>query len=325
MLTKAVIFAAGEGKRMHPITEQIPKPLVPLWGRPMLHYALCNIHHHNLHSGKPRITDVYINLRYKAAILQEYLAELAMMNFNFTIHHTIEDENIETGGGLKNIAKEFCLSEEFILTINSDAVFLYNINFHNPISQLTDFFAEITGLAETKSESKTKSESEAENTAPADAHAHASADAHVTKNIATKISNILLVKYFKDVECDLLTEGDFFLNNSQLQKTALHNRNNDADSGNAYDSKDGGNGKDGGDVACDKPDYLYTGIGIVNLREVLCYNQDSFSLSKIFTQSEQQGKLYGTIAKARFLHIGTETGLKLANQSGQYQEKQEKL
>ena len=194
MLTRAVIFAAGEGKRMQPLTEKIPKPLVPLWGRPMLHYALCNIHHHNLHSGKPKITDVYINLRYKAAILQEYLAGLAMMNFNFTIHHTIEYENIETGGGLKNIAKEFCLSEEFILTINSDAVFLYDINFHNPISQLTNFFAEITRLAETKAES------EAENTASSNinAHAHAPAKADATKNIATKISNILLVKYFKD-------------------------------------------------------------------------------------------------------------------------------
>ena len=37
---KAMVLAAGQGTRLHPITDSRPKALVPLAGRPMIEYAL---------------------------------------------------------------------------------------------------------------------------------------------------------------------------------------------------------------------------------------------------------------------------------------------
>ena len=59
---KALILGAGYGKRLRPITNKIPKPLVPIAGVPLIRiilYQLC----------KTPVEEIFINTHYKSNIL----------------------------------------------------------------------------------------------------------------------------------------------------------------------------------------------------------------------------------------------------------------
>ena len=55
---RALLLAAGSGSRLRPLTDEWPKPLMPIWGRPLLEHwleslrsvgvrdVLVNVHHH---------------------------------------------------------------------------------------------------------------------------------------------------------------------------------------------------------------------------------------------------------------------------------------
>lgn len=94
---KALLLAAGLGERLRPITDTIPKCLVPINGRPLLHYWLELL----AHAG---VTDFYINLHYHAGAVRDFVAgsrHAAKVTF-------IEEEKLlGTGGTLKKNAGLF--------------------------------------------------------------------------------------------------------------------------------------------------------------------------------------------------------------------------
>src|SRR4051794_13187528 len=55
--TKAMVLAAGFGLRMRPLTEHMPKPLVPVAGRPLLDHALDKL-------SEAGVTDAVVNVHY---------------------------------------------------------------------------------------------------------------------------------------------------------------------------------------------------------------------------------------------------------------------
>lgn len=115
---KAMIFAAGLGTRLKPLTDQIPKALVPVGGRPLLEHLL-------LKMKRAGITDVTINVHHFAGKIKEFLAE----NRNFDINISISDETdmlLDTGGGLKK-ALPLLDGNEPILVHNVDI--LSNLDF----------------------------------------------------------------------------------------------------------------------------------------------------------------------------------------------------
>ena len=65
------ILAAGPGKRLQPITDHIPKPLVPVLGKPVLQYILENI------SSLP-FNKIGINLNYKKEALEKWVSECSL-------------------------------------------------------------------------------------------------------------------------------------------------------------------------------------------------------------------------------------------------------
>lgn len=102
--TAIMIFAAGRGTRMAPLTDTMPKPLVPVAGRALIDHAL------DLVDG---IAPVVANLHYLADQLRDHLR-----GRDITLIH--EPDLLETGGGLKNAAA--LLGAGPVLTLNSDAV-----------------------------------------------------------------------------------------------------------------------------------------------------------------------------------------------------------
>lgn len=89
----ALIFAAGLGKRMRPLTESMPKPLLPVCGKPMIQYHIEKL----VAAG---IRELVINAHWQA---EKLIAELDDGHqFGAHIHWSYEPEILDTGGGIKN-------------------------------------------------------------------------------------------------------------------------------------------------------------------------------------------------------------------------------
>ena len=108
-LNEAFVLAAGLGMRMRPITESIPKPLVPVAGDTMLDHALNALE-------RSSVSKAVVNVHYLADQIERHVA----LRKNLEI--TISDERTElldSGGGIKNGIEHFSQDGMFIL--NSDS------------------------------------------------------------------------------------------------------------------------------------------------------------------------------------------------------------
>ena len=114
-----MIFAAGLGTRLKPLTDTLPKALVPLAGKTLLQWQIEKLK-------AAHITDIVINVHHFPDIIINYLKE----NDNFGCNILVSDERdmlLETGGGLRKAeallssgVQEFKSSGEGILICNVD-------------------------------------------------------------------------------------------------------------------------------------------------------------------------------------------------------------
>ena len=130
-ITKAMIFAAGFGKRLIPLTEKIPKPLLQLNGKTLLKNCI-------LFLEDCGIKEIVINVHYLADQIIEFIEK---NKFKSKIYISHEKEKIlGTGGGLiyasNNIKNFFQLNESF-LTVNPDT--LWNSNYTDEFKILEDW------------------------------------------------------------------------------------------------------------------------------------------------------------------------------------------
>lgn len=110
---KAMIFAAGLGTRLRPITENIPKALVKIGNTPLLEFAVKKLVYYGF-------GDIIINVHH----YPEKIIELLKVNKNFGANITISDESdllLDTGGGLKK-ASWFFSVDESLLIYNCDII-----------------------------------------------------------------------------------------------------------------------------------------------------------------------------------------------------------
>ncbi len=107
---KAVVMAGGEGSRLRPLTSGIPKPLVPVVGKPVMEHILRLLKMHG-------ITDVIVTLQYLGSSIRDYFGDGS--DFGVDITYVVEDSPLGTAGSVKN-AQEY-LDEPFIV-ISGDAL-----------------------------------------------------------------------------------------------------------------------------------------------------------------------------------------------------------
>lgn len=102
-----MIFAAGVGTRLKPLTDNMPKALVPLNGKPMLEHVILKLKAAGFHH-------VVINIHHFGQEIIDFLAA----NDNFGIKIQISDERdylLDTGGGIKKAAALLQGSEPFLV------------------------------------------------------------------------------------------------------------------------------------------------------------------------------------------------------------------
>ena len=107
----AMVLAAGLGLRLRPITERMPKPLVPIGGKPLLDHALDRLEDAGVES-------IVVNAHYKAEMIEQHLAA---RRSRAAITLSREDMLLETGGG---VLKARPLLDEVFYVVNSDIFWL---------------------------------------------------------------------------------------------------------------------------------------------------------------------------------------------------------
>lgn len=108
---KAMIFAAGLGTRLRPLTDAVPKAMVQVGGKPMLQIALDRCQ-------AAGIQEVVINVHYLPDVIRQFLSTYDSQGM--TIHISDEsDQILETGGGLLHAQKYLDGDQPFLLA-NAD-------------------------------------------------------------------------------------------------------------------------------------------------------------------------------------------------------------
>lgn len=109
---KAMILAAGYGTRLRPITFTIPKPIVPLCGRPLMAWAVESL----LGAG---IRDFVVNLHHLPEPIERYLRDTYAGQARFEFSY--EAEILGTGGGVRRVRPLLESDDEFFL-VNGDTI-----------------------------------------------------------------------------------------------------------------------------------------------------------------------------------------------------------
>lgn len=116
-ITKAMVLAAGLGTRMRPLTDAMPKPMVPFHGKPLIDHVLDRL-------GDAGFEDAIVNVHYFADLLEAHVkARKASPRI------TVSDERdalLDTGGGVVRAFPLF--NNEPFLIHNSDCVWIEGLS-----------------------------------------------------------------------------------------------------------------------------------------------------------------------------------------------------
>ncbi len=113
---EAVIMAGGRGKRLSPLTDKTPKPLLRVGDKPIIEHIILNL-------SKFGIKIINISINYLGNLIEEYLGDGS--NYGVQINYIKEDKFCGTAGSLSKLNNK---THENILVTNGDV--LTNVNFY---------------------------------------------------------------------------------------------------------------------------------------------------------------------------------------------------
>jgi MurNAc alpha-1-phosphate uridylyltransferase len=124
LIKKAIILAAGFGKRLLPLTKELPKPLLEIGGKKLIEYSIDLLRENN-------ITEIIINSHY----LHEKISEFITKKYP-NISLSYEKNILDTGGGILNAMSFF--DQENFFVLNSDTV--WTRNYSDDLHKLKEVF-----------------------------------------------------------------------------------------------------------------------------------------------------------------------------------------
>ena len=107
---KAIILAGGRGKRLRPITDYVPKPLVPVKNIPIIEWQIKYLK-------KFGVNEIIICTGYKTKMIENYLS---MKKMGVKIKFSIEKSPLGTGGAIKKAGK--MINDKSFFVINGDVI-----------------------------------------------------------------------------------------------------------------------------------------------------------------------------------------------------------
>lgn len=101
---KGMILAAGEGRRLRPLTDHLPKPMLPVAGRPLLEHTITYLRDNG-------VTDLAINLYHLPDIVIDYFGNGSRWGVN--LRYSVEEQLLGSAGGVKRLQSFF--DETFVV------------------------------------------------------------------------------------------------------------------------------------------------------------------------------------------------------------------
>lgn len=130
---KAILLAAGKGKRLKEVTKSIPKPMIQINRKPILEHNINWLKRYG-------INDIYINLHHLPDVIRDYFEDGSMLGVKIT--YSYEYELFGTAGAVKKIAQECWQSQAFpFFVVYGDNLFEYDLK------QIFDFHQRKKGIA----------------------------------------------------------------------------------------------------------------------------------------------------------------------------------
>ena len=109
---KAVILAGGQGKKLSPLTNDKPKALVEVGGRPIIEWQISWLSSHGIR--KFVVCVNYMKEKFFGVIGSGF-------RFGVKVYYSVEDEPLGTGGALKN-AEGLLRNEQGFIVVNGDII-----------------------------------------------------------------------------------------------------------------------------------------------------------------------------------------------------------
>ena len=125
-IKKAMILAAGYGKRMLPLTKQTPKPLIKVGSKNLLERSIELLI-------KIGVQEIVLNTFYLSNEIEEFIKK---KNYEISINLIKEEKLLDTGGGIFNATKLF--KEEPFFVLNPDTI--WNKNYYEELKVLENFY-----------------------------------------------------------------------------------------------------------------------------------------------------------------------------------------
>ncbi|WP_323431819.1 sugar phosphate nucleotidyltransferase [Lutispora sp.] len=116
---KAVIMAGGKGTRLRPLTCGIPKPMVPIFDKPVMEYTIKLLK-------KNGIESIGVTVAYLPQVIMDYFSDGA--DYGVKLHYFIEDAPLGTGGSVRNTGD---FLEDTFIVMSGDA--LTDLNLHEAL------------------------------------------------------------------------------------------------------------------------------------------------------------------------------------------------
>ena len=113
---QALLLAGGKGTRLKPLTNNLPKPMVPILGEPLLKRTILNLREYG-------VDEIIISICYQPTQINSYFGNGE--KFGINIKYVQEDIPLGTGGAIKNAEKYI---DDTFIVLNSDIISDINIS-----------------------------------------------------------------------------------------------------------------------------------------------------------------------------------------------------
>lgn len=130
-ITKAVILAAGRGTRMRELTDELPKPMIPVKGRPILEHIVSGL-------AVNGVTDFLIVVGYRKEVVMEHFGDGSSRNLSISyVEQVVQDGT----GRVVELGRDFTGGDPFVLSYGD---ILVSPEAYAPLVDFTDVDAKLT-------------------------------------------------------------------------------------------------------------------------------------------------------------------------------------